>query len=209
MLKRCPYTQVELTEENSVTFTCSHSYNKALFKEFDIKTFKCCVSGCVFSEINAIVLNSKQKVKKQKQKVDQDVLIQVIYDDLLVFTPNTKLILPKIKKNQEIIEIEDDCISPRVGFKRKLEEEPELELGINSQESDVPFTSFVEKRQKPNALDDLINSAWKDPQYTPPKKKSSIKTCKRCKMLMKGNHKLNPNYDPSNKESFRLLCKIE
>lgn len=111
MNTRCPYTKVLLTKENTITFTCNHSYDKNIFKELSIEKFTCCVFGC---------LKEGQKVIKRKEEdvlnncssnfeVDSD-LIEVIA------TPKKQPVIFEII-DEEVKEVEEKKKESQTIFK--------------------------------------------------------------------------------------------
>jgi uncharacterized protein YbaR (Trm112 family) len=135
MNTRCPYTKVLLTKENTITFTCNHSYDKNIFKELSIEKFTCCVFGC---------LKEGQKVIKRKEEdvlnncssnfeVDSD-LIEVIA------TP---------KKQPVIFEIIDE----EVEKEKKEESQNIFKFSSSNYESSSPMSetsieNFTEKTKE-------------------------------------------------------------
>lgn len=51
----CPYTKTTITKQNSITFTCGHSYLADIFQELSIEIFTCCVSGCIYGDDIAVI----------------------------------------------------------------------------------------------------------------------------------------------------------
>lgn len=51
----CPYTKLPITKQNSITFTCGHSYLSEIFDEIPLEKFKCGVSGCTHASKIAVI----------------------------------------------------------------------------------------------------------------------------------------------------------
>jgi hypothetical protein len=171
-MKRCPFTFIEMTQENKkefVKFICGHNCHSSIFlqknlsdvmtstrRTLDSKVYKCCYAGCLRGNLNAIVGKKREmniteeglEIVETEKEPTVDVVDLTEETDLLEITPQVP-VLPD--DETEIVDRQDTSFttSPIIPKKTVLDSLEMIDLTDLAEvhEDDEESAEYVRERE--------------------------------------------------------------